>query len=158
LQPAQNDWTSARSFPEFVPQNYDIGQVMAQTDPNSAANIMSTYDPFSLGSTVGLAGHTQAQINPYATDHASLAGAAYFHNAGTFAQPVRFPRILLEPSHANSDQAQYHNYAPHGPHRENLERYQRSVHDFFIEDKLREDLQRKSEATLQILPSMKEFR
>jgi PAB-dependent poly(A)-specific ribonuclease subunit 3 len=51
-------------------------------------------------------------------------------------------------------QAQYHNYAPMGPHRENLLAYQRTVHDLFIPDKLREDLQRKAEASLQTLPSM----
>lgn len=47
----------------------------------------------------------------------------------------------------------YHLYAPSGPNRENLLAYQRSAHDFFIPENLRQDLQRKSEATLQILPS-----
>lgn len=41
-----------------------------------------------------------------------------------------------------------------GPHKENLLSYQRTVHDLFIVDKLREDLQRKAEASLQTLPSM----
>lgn len=51
------------------------------------------------------------------------------------------------------EQVQYHLYAPLGPHRENLLPYQRTVHDFFISDGLREELQRKAEASLQILPS-----
>ena len=50
-------------------------------------------------------------------------------------------------------QVQYHLYTPLGPHRENLLAYQRTTHDLFIADSLREDLQRKSEAALQILPS-----
>jgi hypothetical protein len=91
-QPAQSqaDW-SARQFQEFVPQSYDSGQVMSQTDAHSAANMIGSYDPFALASTVGLAGHVATQMNPYAADQSSLASAAYFHNASTFAQPVRSP-------------------------------------------------------------------
>ena len=48
---------------------------------------------------------------------------------------------------------QYHLYAPIGPYRENLLPWQRAPHDFFIADKLREELQRRGEATLQVLPS-----
>jgi PAB-dependent poly(A)-specific ribonuclease subunit 3 len=40
-----------------------------------------------------------------------------------------------------------------GPHREDLLPYQRLAHDFFMPEKLREDLHRKSEASLQIMPS-----
>jgi hypothetical protein len=68
-------------------QNYDAAQAISQTDVHSA-NIIGAYDPFTLASTVGLTGHAAAQINPYANDHASLAGAAYFQNAAAFAQPV----------------------------------------------------------------------
>lgn len=49
---------------------------------------------------------------------------------------------------------QYHLYAPIGPHREDLLPYQRNAHDFFMPEKLREDLQKKSEASLQTMPSM----
>ncbi|KAF2395970.1 hypothetical protein EJ06DRAFT_534411 [Trichodelitschia bisporula] len=82
-----------------------------------------------------MAGHQQ-QINPYATDPTSMAGSFFHQGANAFAQP-----------------AQYHNYAPMGPHRENLLPYQRASHDFFIPDKLREELQRKAEASLQTLPN-----
>jgi PAB-dependent poly(A)-specific ribonuclease subunit 3 len=41
-----------------------------------------------------------------------------------------------------------------GPHRENLLAYQRTAHDFFIADELREELQKKSDAAQQVLPSM----
>jgi len=53
-------------------------------------------------------------------------------------------------------QLQYHLYAPLGPHREHLLPYQRNAHDFFISENLRQELQRKAEATLQVLPSMKD--
>ncbi|KAG4304319.1 hypothetical protein PORY_002294 [Pneumocystis oryctolagi] len=50
---------------------------------------------------------------------------------------------------------QYHLYASHAPYRANLEPYQRIIHDFFMSDTLREDLQRKSEAIHQILGDTK---
>lgn len=50
-------------------------------------------------------------------------------------------------------QAQYHHYAPIGPHLQNLASYQRTVHDLFISNELREELQKKSAASHQTLPS-----
>ena len=50
-------------------------------------------------------------------------------------------------------QIQYHLYAPMGTDRKRLEGYQRLVHDLFMPQDLREDLQKKSEATLRILPT-----
>lgn len=46
---------------------------------------------------------------------------------------------------------QYHLYASPAPHRTNLEPYQRTIHDFFMSNTLREDFQRKSEAIHQTL-------
>ncbi|EMR11008.1 hypothetical protein PNEG_00609 [Pneumocystis murina B123] len=46
---------------------------------------------------------------------------------------------------------QYHLYASPAPYRTNLEPYQRTIHDFFMSDTLREDLQKKSEAIYQTL-------
>jgi PAB-dependent poly(A)-specific ribonuclease subunit 3 len=39
------------------------------------------------------------------------------------------------------------------PYRENLLAYQRTTHDFFMPEDIREEYQRKAEATLQTLPS-----
>lgn len=128
-----NDWTGAADFSEFVPQTYD--HHTAQADPSTA--YANPYDPFASANNVGLSQSTQqTHINPYAQDTAALGGAAYYQNSQTFHQPL-----------------QYHLYAPIGPHRENLLAYQRLTHDFFIADSLREDLQRKSEATRQVLPN-----
>lgn len=82
-----------------------------------------------------------APFNPYAAnDHTGIPsqGAPYF-------QP-HFTSALAPP--------QYHLYAPIGPHREDLMPYQRVTHDFFLSERLREDLQKKSHATLQTMPSM----
>ncbi|QDS77819.1 hypothetical protein FKW77_005997 [Venturia effusa] len=124
----QPSWTASTNFEEFVPHAH----------PQYEPVINFANDPFSLASTVqGLANtHQPPPMNPYAHDPNALASASFFQNAGTFAQP-----------------AQYHNYAPVGPHKENLLQYQRTVHDLFIADNLREDLQRKAEASLQTLPN-----
>lgn len=49
---------------------------------------------------------------------------------------------------------QYHQYAPIGHQSNNLAPYQRTVHDLFIPNDLREEIQKKLAATLQTLPSM----
>ncbi|KAK9470026.1 uncharacterized protein V1510DRAFT_424207 [Dipodascopsis tothii] len=48
---------------------------------------------------------------------------------------------------------QYHLYAPQPPHKVALQPYQRTAQSFFLSDNLREEQQRKSEASLQVLPS-----
>ncbi|KAK6524857.1 PAB-dependent poly(A)-specific ribonuclease subunit 3 [Arthrobotrys megalospora] len=73
-----------------------------------------------------------AQVNPYA--HQNNPNEVYY--AQQSYQPV-----------------QYHLYAPIGPHKQNLLSYQRTVHDLFLKDSVREDLQKKAEASLQTLPN-----
>lgn len=80
-------------------------------------------------------------FNPYAVnDHSGIPsqGATYFQS--------QFPSALAPP--------QYHLYAPIGPYRDDLMPYQRVTHDFFMSERLRDDLQKKSHATLQTMPSM----
>ncbi|KAF3913872.1 hypothetical protein ABW21_db0203470 [Orbilia brochopaga] len=74
-----------------------------------------------------------AQVNPYA--HQTNPNDVYYGQQ-TFTQPL-----------------QYHLYAPMGPHKPGLLSFQRTVHDLFLKDNLREDLQKKAEATLQTLPN-----
>ncbi|KAJ6191144.1 hypothetical protein N7519_001165 [Penicillium mononematosum] len=64
-------------------------------------------------------------------------------------------RFLCEPNWipATGTLIQYHLYAPIGPHSQNTLGYQRNVHDLFIPNDLREELQKKSAATLQTLPN-----
>ena len=126
-QPVQSkqqaaEWPS--EIREFVPSR--AGEFQAST--------AQSFDPFSMQSSGsgGLSDFTettQAQINPYAQDATS---APFLQSAATFSHPLN-----------------YHLYAPIGPHRENLLAYQRTTHDFFIPDQLREELQRKAESTLQ---------
>lgn len=51
-------------------------------------------------------------------------------------------------------QAQYHQYAPIGPHNQKLQGYQRNVHDLFIPNDLREEIQKRAAATLQTIPNL----
>lgn len=64
-----------------------------------------------------------------------------------------FP-ILGMQTRSHTAQVQYHLYAPIGPHNQNTLGYQRNVHDLFLPNDFREELQKKAAATLQTLPSM----
>lgn len=84
--------------------------------------------------------------NHYSEDLGILAGAgvAGGGTGGTYFQG--------QPSY-NVQPINYHLYAAIGPHADNLTPYQKSIHDLFLSDRLREDLQRKSEAVQQVMPS-----
>ena len=72
--------------------------------------------------------------NPYVDP--ALNGTTFYQNAPAFQQPV-----------------QYHLYAPIGPYMNNLLPYQRTVHDLFIPNDFREEIHKRSAATLQTLPN-----
>lgn len=78
--------------------------------------------------------------NPYADSHSAMTGAAstYFAAQNAYAPP--------------SQPLQYHLYAPIGPYREDVMPYNRLTHDFFISETMREDMQKQSEASLQVMP------
>lgn len=82
--------------------------------------------------------------NPYLDDSNTINPLA--SNGNTFYQSQAAYTATAQP-------LQYHLYAPVGPHREDLLPYQKVSHDFFIPEKIREDLQKKSEASLQVMPS-----
>lgn len=122
---------------EFTPQNYEYSQAVAAN--GAGADSQLPYDPFPM-SAVGQAMPT-TQYNPYLEETSNLAnnGAAFFPSQPAYTAPAQ--------------PLQYHLYAPIGPHREDLLAYQRLTHDFFMPEKTREDLQRKAEATLQVMPN-----
>ncbi|KAI2619680.1 hypothetical protein GGR54DRAFT_640004 [Hypoxylon sp. NC1633] len=124
-------------FAEFAPQNYDLNTATATNGSGDSGSL--GYDPFTMSSVSQALPATQ--YNPYAEDHNALAGAAapYYAAQNTYAAP--------------SQPLQYHLYYPITSGREILQPYQRQVHDLFLPDSLREDLQKKSEAARQVLPS-----
>ncbi|KAI0017906.1 hypothetical protein F4780DRAFT_781898 [Xylariomycetidae sp. FL0641] len=125
-------------FSEFTPQhNYDLNT--SATTNGSADSSSMGYDPFGMSSVNQAL--PAAQFNPYAEEHnpLSTAGAPYFAGANTYAAPAQ--------------PLQYHLYNPISSTRETLQPYQRQIHDFFLPDSLREELQKKSEAARQVLPS-----
>ncbi|KAF3398067.1 PAB-dependent poly [Penicillium rolfsii] len=131
------DWTVA-DVQEFVPQGFEGAHVgPLQGNGNGLANA-GAFDPFVSASTPLSAGAVgPVSGNPYSHDPtAALAGGAFFANQGGFQQPV-----------------QYHLYAPIGPHNQNTLGYQRNVHDLFLPNDFREELQKKAAATLQTLPN-----
>ncbi|KAI1472327.1 uncharacterized protein F4812DRAFT_454142 [Daldinia caldariorum] len=124
-------------FPDFAPQNYDLNTATATN--GSADGGPLGYDPFTMPSVSQAL--PSAQYNPYADDHNALAGAGapYFAAQNSYTTP--------------SQPLQYHLYYPITTGRENMQPYQRQVHDLFLPESLREDLQKRSEATRQVLPS-----
>ncbi|KAM5483327.1 PAB-dependent poly(A)-specific ribonuclease subunit 3 [Microsporum audouinii] len=125
--------------PDFVPQRFETVDSIQATN-NGVLAASNAFDPFvssttSLGTAGAVVTH-QIQQNPYAHDHAGIGATSYFTSQNTFQQPV-----------------QYHLYAPIGPHNQNILGYQRNVHDLFIPNDFREELQKKAAATLQTLPN-----
>ncbi|KAL5604404.1 hypothetical protein BROUX41_002376 [Berkeleyomyces rouxiae] len=119
---------------EFMPSNYDLGS--GNSEPVNQIDSAFGYDVFNMGQVAnGLPPSTP--FNPYAQDHA-MAGAGYYPHAGPFmshAQPL-----------------QHHLYANMGPYREDLLPYQKLAHDLFLPEKLREDMLKKLESTLRVIP------
>ncbi|RMZ74857.1 hypothetical protein DV737_g5672, partial [Chaetothyriales sp. CBS 132003] len=75
-----------------------------------------------------------AAASPYIDP--AINGTTFYQNTAAFQQPP-----------------QYHLYAPIGPYSNNLLPYQRTVHDLFIPNDVREEMHKKLAATLQILPN-----
>lgn len=117
----------AAGIPEFVPQNQRSDDTAYQEFSTSSNHQNQHFDPFNADDHATAA--ALPQLNPYAQDGPS---SLFPPATNTFTHPLN-----------------YHLYAPVGPHRENLLPYQRTVHNLFISDHLREELQRKAEATLQ---------
>jgi PAB-dependent poly(A)-specific ribonuclease subunit 3 len=137
---ATPDW-SVSEIQDFVPQSFDASQVASlQGNSNGVLASAGPYDPFVTPptplATTGSVTH-QLQSSPFSHDATALGGAAFFSSQTNFQQPV-----------------QYHLYAPIGPHSQNIMGYQRNVHDLFLPNNFREELQKKAAATLQTLPSV----
>lgn len=122
---------------EFTP-TFDPS-VPATSANGAGHDVPVQFDPFAM-SSVGQALPT-TQFNPYADDHTGMGGggAPFFANQAAFATPMQ--------------PLQYHLYAPVGPYREDLMPYHRLTHEFFLPEKLREEMQKKAEATLQVMPN-----
>ncbi|TVY27530.1 PAN2-PAN3 deadenylation complex subunit PAN3 [Lachnellula hyalina] len=122
---------------EFTPQNYELSDTALATD--GASDGQSAYDPFSM-TGVNQALSTATPYNPYdESNNISSNGAGYFQTPTPFI--------------TTNQPLQYHLYAPIGPHREDILAYQRHAHDFFMPETLREELQKKAEATFQVMPN-----
>lgn len=101
-----------------------------QIDPQAALQNTLYGDPFLA--QPGIPSLDGAQSHSYAASTPAVGGQQFYQDTSSYKHPLN-----------------YHLYASIGPRRENLMPYQRSTSDFFVPDNLREDLQRKAEATLQ---------
>ncbi|KAK1477585.1 hypothetical protein CCUS01_16607, partial [Colletotrichum cuscutae] len=124
------------TFREFTPSNFELSTGI--TANGSASDTGLSFDPFAMPNVAQPLPATP--FNPYADDPTGLAGSgAYFQHQNAYTAP-------LQP-------LQYHLYAPVGPYRDDLMPFQRQIHDFFLPEKMREEMQRKSEALQQVMPN-----
>jgi PAB-dependent poly(A)-specific ribonuclease subunit 3 len=108
-----------------------------KVDSNASASY-SGFDPYTSStslSAIAGQGHQTSAINPYAQGPGGL-DSTYYQNPNTFQ---------TSPA--------YHLYWPVGPQPTGLLAYQRTAHDFFIPDAIREELQKKAEIARQVLPN-----
>ncbi|KAI0130571.1 hypothetical protein BJ170DRAFT_594081 [Xylariales sp. AK1849] len=139
-QDAESPFLNPAAARDFTPQpqNYDLNTT---TNGITADSSGTAYDPFTV-SSMNQALPAAQQYNPYADDHTPLAGASssYYPAQGAYTAAIQ--------------PLQYHLYAPVGPNKQDmLHAYQRQAHDFFLPNDIREDLQKKSAATRQIMPT-----
>ncbi|KAL7926723.1 hypothetical protein ACQKWADRAFT_309526 [Trichoderma austrokoningii] len=122
------------SIREFTP-SFDLSSTAAAANGTSHDGALS-YDHYAMPNQ----GMVTTPYNPYAEDHGAMAGGppTYFAPQNAYAPPTQ--------------PLQYHLYAPIGPYRENIMPYNRLTHDFFISETLREDIHKRSEASLQVMP------
>lgn len=124
-------WNSKCIFDNPI-RGYVRSLIVVQVEAQLQSQIGAYSDPFLTQTTIhGLAANA-AQVNPYAQAGADVSSQQFYQDSSSYKYPLN-----------------YHLYTPIGSQRANLLPYQRSSADFFIPDDLREDLQRKSEATLQ---------
>ncbi|KAL6871357.1 kinase-like domain-containing protein [Trichoderma novae-zelandiae] len=121
---------------EFTP-SFDLSSSTTTSANGTSQDGTVGYDVFTIPNQ-SLA---TTPFNPYAEDHTAMTGApsTYFQPQNAFAAP-------LQP-------LQHHLYAPIGPYREDLMPYHRLTHEFFVPEDLREELQKKSEAAMQVMPN-----
>ncbi|KAI1851981.1 hypothetical protein JX266_002834 [Neoarthrinium moseri] len=140
-QDSESSFVTAAGVRDFTPQaqNYDLNTTSA-TNGVASDSSAGIYDAFTMA-TMGQALPT-TQYNPYAEDHTSMAGVAtpFYQAQGAYAAAIQ--------------PLQYHLYAPVGPHKADMHHpYQKQAYDFFLPNDIREDLQKKSAATRQVLPN-----
>ena len=100
------------------------------------------YDAYAIAS---LQQTLPSQFNPYSEDASALAAAnTYYPQQTAYGSDPQ----SVQPLH-------HHLYFPMGPHREDLLPYQRTSHDFFTSEKLRQETTKKLEATRQVISEFK---
>jgi PAB-dependent poly(A)-specific ribonuclease subunit 3 len=101
--------------------------------------------------SVGGMGYDMFNPNPNMQSIASQSHQSTAHNP--YAQSSGLGPEYYSNPNALQASPSYHLYWPIGPQPTGLLAYQRTAHDFFIPDALREELQKKAEVARQVLPT-----
>ncbi|PWW79831.1 hypothetical protein C7212DRAFT_273500 [Tuber magnatum] len=87
---------------------------------------------------------------------ANAAMNAYDFTVGAPVNPYAQTGVdmFYQPQQTYQHPLNYHLYAPLAPYPQKLQPFQKNIHGFFLSDNLREELQKKADATLQTLPAV----
>ncbi|KAI9000236.1 kinase-like domain-containing protein [Gaertneriomyces semiglobifer] len=127
-----------------VPQaSYQYYEPVAVHDPSSPFVVQSSYDP-----GMSAVNHSLSRMNLGHSMDATGSPARNFHNYSAPSYDSYYGQnVGLVPQQP----LQYHLYNNPLPHISNLHPNQKSIHAFFMSDRLREDLLRKNEAAQQVV-------
>lgn len=128
----QQQFQTQQTFQEFVPQNF-VPHHDSESQSLMPGQVDDFSDPFLTGQTMQGMDIGQQPLNPYAEQSTGVVSQPFYTDASQYQHPLN-----------------YHLYAAFGQRPDHLLPHQRATSDFFIPDDLREDLQHKSEATLQV--------
>lgn len=137
-------------------------QIYVEQTPNKYDISMETYDPtisyytptatpntslaFNSQATVGAVTNSFAQFNVSPEMHGQSAAGSYAFPQRTYDNFYGHPPILHQ-------HLLYHLYTVPLPHVSNLHPHQKTVHSFFMSDKLREELTERNEAIVRNVPT-----
>ncbi|KAI9203946.1 uncharacterized protein BJ171DRAFT_507112 [Polychytrium aggregatum] len=112
-------------------------------------NGMDSINPYAMQKPVGVADHPMLSHHP---SHGLLKSVPS-DMQNPYYQPNPMDGMMFQQQQqvgmtSAHEPLQYHLYAPPLPHVSSLPPHQKTIHAFFMSDKLREDLQRRTEATL----------
>ncbi|KAK9453859.1 hypothetical protein V1511DRAFT_503431 [Dipodascopsis uninucleata] len=134
------------SLTEFVPSYMNSPEIYTSSPSSTSNQFVSGTFSSTVAPVTGTIG------GPMSVD-STLSNQGYDFNSMSVYPQSNQDMFYHATQSANYQPLQYHLYAPLPPHKASLLPYQKTVQGFFLSDNIREELQRKSEATLQILPN-----
>ncbi|BFZ59394.1 PAB-dependent poly(A)-specific ribonuclease subunit 3 [Saitoella coloradoensis] len=147
--PLKSTASLARDAPVFVPKTQQSSMAALAPEFKPGQGFIGGADsPTSFAASSVPAPEFAQQMSQMSMDPSQVYSAPP-DIMNPYANPSA--SMYYQPSMQPYQPLQYHLYAAQPPHRSDLLPYQRTIHGFFLSDNIREELQRKSAATLQTI-------